>query len=124
MKKIATPFLFISLLFTACFLDPWFSIDSPTDRVPVTKVTKYGVEDDGITPQKSKVGEVIFSHDTHSFEKMGLNCVDCHHKVNNDDRIKECAVCHTGYAGFDVMHGLCEGCHQKNDGPLKCKQCH
>lgn len=123
MKRILIAF-FLTSIVTACFIDPWILTNSPTDKVTVTKVTKYAYEDDGITPQRSLVGEVVFSHQTHSFEEMGLECVDCHHKVNNPERIKECAVCHKGYDGFDVLHGLCEGCHQKNDGPLECKQCH
>lgn len=119
-------FAVISFLMTAalssCYLDPWITTESPTDKVTMTKVTKYAKMADGVTPMKSEVGQVVFSHKTH--EAQGLDCASCHHKANNDDRIKKCAVCHIGNKGFDVMHGKCLDCHIAEGGPEKCKQCH
>ncbi|MBN2161230.1 MAG: cytochrome c3 family protein [Spirochaetes bacterium] len=72
---------------------------------------------------KSRVGVVRFSHKTH--EEEGMKCVECHHKNANPERIKKCAVCHTGANGYETMHGLCVDCHiEKKEGPQKCYECH
>ncbi len=112
----------ISVSLSSCQLDPWVTGDSPTDKVAVTKITHYGKMQDGVTPMKSEMGKVIFSHKTHA--DQNLACVDCHHKKNNDDRIKKCAACHVGNDGFEIMHGLCLDCHMSRGGPEKCTQCH
>ena len=122
MLRNGTLSILAALVMASCQTDPWAVTDSPTDRVAVTKVTKYATMDDGITPQKSQVGRVIFSHKTH--EALNLKCTDCHHKEGNDDRIKQCAKCHRGYEGFDVMHGHCLDCHMERGGPERCMECH
>ena len=112
-------------LFSACNIDPSITGNKVinTDQVTITKTTKYGKAKDGVSPLKSKLGAVIMSHTTH--KKQGIRCVTCHHKDFNDDRIKKCAVCHTGDDGYKTMHGLCVDCHiAKKNGPQKCKQCH
>ncbi|MCU0849090.1 MAG: cytochrome c family protein [Spirochaetes bacterium] len=112
----------IALCLTSCGVDPWIT-GSTTDIVTITKITKYGKQKDGISPLKSKVGPVKMSHKVHQDHK--LNCIDCHHKKGNDERIKTCAVCHKGEEGYEVMHGLCLDCHMaKKIGVEKCKQCH
>ncbi|PKL15828.1 MAG: hypothetical protein CVV49_19425 [Spirochaetae bacterium HGW-Spirochaetae-5] len=115
----------LSLVMLACEADPWIQRGNPvdTDHVVITKVTAYGKQADGVSPYKGQVGAVIMSHKVH--EKQGLACVDCHHKNGNDDRIKQCAKCHNGQAGYEIMHGLCVDCHiQKKEGPQKCMECH
>jgi hypothetical protein len=109
----------------ACDSDPWVTRGNPkdTDEVVITKVTAYGKQADGVSPYKGQVGAVTMSHKVH--EKQGLACIDCHHKKGNDDRIKQCAKCHNGQAGYETMHGLCVDCHIKEKkGPQKCMECH
>ncbi|HOS39845.1 MAG TPA: cytochrome c3 family protein [Spirochaetota bacterium] len=97
----------------------------PRDVVSITKVTKFALEADGITPMRSLVGTVKMSHRVH--EEHGIGCETCHHKKGNDERSKTCAAagCHTGAKGFRVMHGLCEDCHNARQ-PVreKCMRCH
>ncbi len=130
--------LFFSL---SCDMDPWtrgvqgkksmnallrvVQGEKSTDKVTITKTTKYGKSADGVTPLKSQLGPVVMSHKTH--EDMGMACTDCHHKEANDGRIKKCAAsgCHTGFQGYETLHGLCVDCHIKvKDGPQKCMECH
>jgi len=116
---------FIILVMFACDSDPWIHRGNPvdTDNVVITKVTAYGVQEDGVSPYKGQVGASIMSHSVH--EKQGLACIDCHHKKGNDDRIKQCAKCHNGQAGYEVMHSLCVDCHiDRKKGPEKCMECH
>ena len=115
----------IVLVMSACGSDPWTSRGTPkdTDDVTITKVTAYGKQADGASSYKGQVGAVTMSHKVH--EDHGMACVDCHHKSNNDARIKQCAKCHTGQAGYETMHGLCVDCHiAKKKGPQKCMECH
>ena len=118
----AVPLIFA---FVSCEPDPWTTGGNPadTDHVVITKITKYGTQEDGVSPYRSKVGSVIMSHKTH--EEIGLACVDCHHKENNDERIKTCAKCHNGDDGYEKLHGLCVDCHiERKEGPQECMQCH
>ncbi len=117
---------FILFGIISCNIDPWTTganvVD--TDMVTITKTTRFGKGPDGDF-LRSNVGSVVMSHDTHT--KSGMECIDCHHKVNNPARIKRCADpgCHTGGEGYATMHGFCLGCHIKSDnGVVKCKQCH
>lgn len=115
----------LSLVFAACESDPWIHGGNPsdTDKVVVTKITAYGKQKDGVSNYKGQVGAVTMSHKVH--EDNGMQCFDCHHKTNNDDRIKQCAKCHNGTKGYDTMHGLCVDCHiGKGKGPQKCMECH
>jgi hypothetical protein len=116
----------LSIALASCETDSWKARIGmkDTDHVAVTKVTAYGKPADDGTIYKDQVGTVIFPHKTHE-DEAGLKCEYCHHKKGNDDRIKQCAVCHNGYAGFDTMHGLCVDCHiSRANGPQKCMQCH
>lgn len=109
----------------SCNTDPWSHGGNPkdTDNVVIKKITKKGTQKDGVSPYKGQVGAVTMSHSVH--EKAGVDCIVCHHKENNDARVKECAQCHYGDEGFDVMHGLCVDCHiGRKKGPQKCMECH
>ncbi len=115
----------LTLIMPACGTDPWVSRGNPvdTDEVVITKVTAYGTQTDGVSPYKGQVGAVTMSHKIHA--EQGMECIDCHHKKGNDARIKQCAKCHTGQAGYETMHGLCVDCHiAKKKGPQKCMECH
>ena len=119
-------FLF-SIIFFACDIDPWIQGGSgnrvDTDNVVITKITVNGTQADGVSPFKGNVGVVAMSHSAH--ENQGVQCIDCHHKKGNDDRIKECARCHMGDEGYNALHGKCVDCHiSKNKGPQKCMECH
>ena len=113
----------VILFMISCSLDPWATGKKYPNMVTITKTTKYGKAADGVSPLKGQVGAVIFSHKTH--EDLGMACVDCHHKQNNDERIKNCAVCHNGDDGYEKLHGLCVDCHiARKEGPQKCFECH
>lgn len=128
MKKFSLSPVFLcifALVFSACESDPWIHKGNPsdTDVVVITKVTAFGTQKDGLSSYKGQVGAVTMSHKVH--EDLGMQCYDCHHKANNDDRIKQCAKCHNGTAGYDTMHGLCVDCHiGKGKGPQQCMECH
>ncbi len=108
----------------SCKLDPWSTGEMPTDVVTITKTTRaFGPVKPGETVYRSKVGAVRMSHKVH--EEKGLKCEQCHHKKNNPEREKKCAVCHKGENGYNPLHGLCVDCHiARKEGPVKCKQCH
>ncbi len=116
----------LSLAVVSCESDSWKTRKEikDTDKVLVTKVTAYGNEKGSESLYKGQVGAVLFPHEIHEKE-AGLSCEYCHHKSDNDARIKECAKCHYGFAGYDTMHGLCVDCHiSKNKGPQECMGCH
>jgi len=114
--------LFFSIFLISCNLDPVARGVDKTDKVTITKTTKYGISETTQSPYRSNVGAVVFSHQTHL--DQGQKCIDCHHKHDNDARVKTCAKCHNGEAGYNIMHGKCLDCHIVNSGPVKCKQCH
>lgn len=99
---------------------------SPTDVVTITDVNAAITEKDlaaGIHKTNNFVPPVQMSHEKH--EAQGIKCVLCHHKHKNDDRIKQCAACHKGDKGRDLMHNFCIECHMKAaKGPSQCQQCH
>ncbi len=99
---------------------------SPTDVVTITDINKFITDADlkaGIKRTNNYVSSVKMSHIAH--EKAGVQCVTCHHKKGNDDRIKQCAYCHKGVKADDTMHGLCINCHvEKKKGPTQCQECH
>lgn len=120
-STILVVFSFV-VLFTvvSCKNDPHAIGESSTDKVTITKVTKFGKNKKG-EPLKGTLGAVVFSHKTHE----DMKCIDCHHKFLNPEREKKCAVCHKGDDGYETMHGLCLDCHiKKKDGPQKCTECH
>ena len=123
-KKLS-PLVIAGLLIVtviSCGRDPWVLGDGATDKVTITKITKFGTASDG-SPFKGNVGAVVMSHKTH--EDAGLTCYDCHHKNSNPEREKVCAKCHIGDNGYETMHGLCLDCHiGKKEGPQKCMECH
>jgi hypothetical protein len=84
--------------------------------------------------QKTKP-PVAFPHQQH-VKKLGPNCKTCHHQGPAG---KSCASanCHAGKAegkrpgctemaaSKNAFHGMCIGCHKKEDkGPKTCVQCH
>lgn len=99
---------------------------SPTDVVTITDVNSAITEKDvasGVQKTNNFVPPVKMSHEKH--EAAGMKCVQCHHKQKNDDRIKQCAACHKGDRGRDLMHNFCVDCHAKSaKGPSQCQQCH
>ena len=99
---------------------------SPTDVVTVTDVNKFIADTDkqaGISETMNAMDPVKLAHKKH--EDAGVKCVICHHKQGNDDRIKQCAVCHKGASGEDTLHNLCINCHAKTkQGPTLCNECH
>lgn len=130
--------LILAVIWVSCGIDPWVRNEVSTDIVTITKVSKFtGKKGDYVKDRvdlkkiglkesplmKSVVGSVKMSHKTHA--DNGMDCIDCHHKKNNEARIKECAVCHRGNNGFEVLHGKCLDCHVKvKNGIEECKQCH
>ncbi len=69
---------------------------------------------------------VKFIHDKH--EMKDVKCIRCHHKLNNDERIKICGSvnCHTGAGAEERIHNLCITCHKSNKriAPVECAGCH
>lgn len=97
-----------------------------TDVVTVTDVdTLISAEETkaGTLNTACEIPSVGMSHFRHDAE--GLKCIECHHKHDNDSRIKQCAQCHKGLAGMDHMHKHCGTCHQKEwAGGTDCGTCH
>ena len=70
-----------------------------------------------------RVGNVIFSHDTH-VEAMGFNCMGCHpvtfvtqeqgqkDKMIHRRQSQSCGMCHNGKQAFDLRSN-CYICHQR-----------
>ncbi len=96
------------------------------DVVKVTDVNALVTDADvnaGVVKTKNEVTAVSMSHSVH--ESKNIECKECHHKVNNDNRIKQCAQCHKGAQGRDVMHTACMSCHlTRKAGPTMCQECH
>ena len=97
-----------------------------TDTVTIAKSDSFVTEQDtraGIEKSGNGQGAVRMSHEAHA--KGKVRCVTCHHRKDNDDRIKQCARCHKGAPAQDRMHGACITCHEKTKkGPADCEQCH
>lgn len=81
---------------------------------------------------------VVFHHDAHN-EKAGIDdCIECHHKFDDQGRKLEessedqsCAECHSlddadGRPGLiKAFHLNCKGCHlNTRKGPVTCGECH
>ncbi|MBN1532091.1 MAG: cytochrome c3 family protein [Spirochaetes bacterium] len=96
------------------------------DVVKVTDVNSLVTDADiaaGVVKSTGDVTPVMMSHRIH--ENHNVACKDCHHKNKNDDRIKQCAKCHKGTLGRDVMHTACMRCHlTRKEGPTMCQECH
>ncbi len=98
---------------------------SVTDLVFVTKPDEYLTAadiKDGARKTGTIAGRVSLSHEIH--ESKGIACAACHHKKDNDERVKTCAWCHKGVSGRKVLHAQCIQCHEKDGGPIKCDECH
>ncbi len=98
---------------------------SGTDRVAITSVNAFYTDADAAHGMKTleTTIRVTMSHGSH--EKSDIKCVTCHHKSNNDERIKKCAYCHKGIEGARHLHTFCITCHrEKHDGPVRCNECH
>ncbi len=128
MSKIRLSFLVaIAVIFAVGCSQGTTTINpSKTDVVTVTDINKYITEKDtqsGLTATMNAMDPVMMPHKTH--EEAGVKCIVCHHKQGNDDRIKQCAVCHKGASGEDTLHNLCINCHaQTKKGPALCNECH
>jgi len=81
---------------------------------------------------KNTGGNVLFDHKTHFSENgYAIECVDCHHDIENEgDTPAACSECH-GEDGedapklVDVLHQQCKECHDESGGgPVKCAECH
>jgi multisubunit Na+/H+ antiporter MnhC subunit len=96
------------------------------DPLIVTDVNKFVTDKDkasGVFRTNDQVSPVPMSHQVHEDAKVA--CAKCHHKKGNDDRIKQCAQCHKGNQGRDVMHEACITCHlTRKQGPVRCEECH
>ena len=123
--------LFVTLLSLTLVLiscgDFTSSVNPPiNDPLIVTDVNKLVTEkdkSDNIYRTNEQVTPVYMSHEEHQDAKVA--CVECHHKNGNDDRIKQCAQCHRGTQGRDVMHEACISCHiARKQGPVQCQDCH
>ena len=118
--------IFLPLIFLSCNEGTVSINPSPTDVVTVTDINKFITRDDelkGIKKTNGLIAPVRISHKIH--EDEGVQCVTCHHKKGNDDRIKQCAYCHKGVRGDETIHNLCINCHlSKKKGPAMCQECH
>jgi DnaJ-class molecular chaperone len=81
---------------------------------------------------KNTGGNVLFDHKKHFSENgYAIECVDCHHDIENEgDTPAACSECH-GEDGedapklVDVLHQQCKSCHEEGGGgPVKCAECH
>jgi len=116
----------LTFLFSGC-ADRITEINpSPTDVVTIGDINKHITQSDlgaGIQKTNGVIASVKMSHKAH--EQAGVQCIVCHHKKGNDDRIKECAQCHKGSQGEKLMHDFCIACHvEKAKGPSMCQDCH
>jgi hypothetical protein len=108
-----------------CQLDVFFHDSIKTDTVVMTPLDSFiSPKDTGLSALKVgwMPGPVIMSH--RGLENAGLTCVTCHHKKNNDGRIKQCSQCHKGVAGMETMHKGCGQCHVRRNMDMSCTSCH
>jgi len=80
---------------------------------------------------KNTGGNVLFDHKEHMSESgYGLDCVDCHHDLENEgDKPSTCGECHTDDGEDaptrpDAFHKQCQTCHEEGGGPVNCAECH
>jgi hypothetical protein len=109
----------------ACQLNVFFPDTISTDTVIIVSADSFVTgKDTGLSAVKVgwTPGPVAQSHRIH--EKMGLSCVTCHHKHNNDARIKQCTQCHKGIAGMENLHNKCGQCHLYRARDMSCSSCH
>ena len=126
-REKATPgilyllFMVLPLLLVSCG-----NGDSGTDLVTITGVNAFVTDEDIAAGTKKTLETTIHVKMHHRLhEKAGVACVTCHHKQNNDERIKTCSYCHKGLDGAKRFHEFCIKCHVRMDkGPVKCNECH
>jgi hypothetical protein len=125
MKNFVKPILFVLFILIAAAAISCGSQYSSTDTVSFTNINTFLNDADYAKGNRKTYAEmpaVQLSHQVH--ERAGVKCVVCHHKTNNDGRIKRCNQCHKGIRGVEDMHKFCLDCHEKRKGPQKCAQCH
>ncbi len=96
-----------------------------TDIVTITGVNRYFTDADAGVGAKTleTTARVKMHHSSHI--ESDVKCETCHHKSNNDERIKKCAYCHKGLAGAKMFHSFCIKCHtDMRKGPARCDECH
>lgn len=98
---------------------------SATDVVTITGVNEY-IKDSDMSEALKTLETTIrvkMSHDVHT--DADVPCATCHHKKNNDERIKKCSYCHQGIEGAKQFHKFCIKCHSgSSKGPVRCNECH
>lgn len=96
-----------------------------TDTVVMCPVDSFvTAKDTGASAKKIewRLGSVSMYHRLH--ESAKIQCIVCHHRKNNDDRIKRCATCHKGLAGMERLHNKCGQCHMSRNMSTSCDKCH
>ena len=85
---------------------------------------------------KATAGNILFDHKGHvSEDGYEIDCEDCHHAYDKEDeesKPESCGECHLAEEDedeeapkrSDAFHFQCNGCHEENDAPLDCAQCH
>lgn len=117
--------VFSVIVFLSCDGTASLNLEN-TDMVTITDVNSRISDADvkaGVRKTNNFVNPVMMSHVKH--QEAGMKCVQCHHRNGNNDRLKQCAACHKGGEGRDLMHNFCIGCHlTKGEGPVTCQDCH
>ncbi|MDY6934624.1 MAG: cytochrome c3 family protein [Spirochaetota bacterium] len=109
---ILTSFYLLMLPFKLLKQEVISLVTGSTDIVTISKAIK-----------NNRMTPVQMPHIIH--EKADIKCVVCHHKEDNDDRIKICSKCHKGKESEDILHDLCINCHKElKKGPIECTACH
>ncbi|MCX7679408.1 MAG: cytochrome c family protein [Spirochaetes bacterium] len=122
-RYAVTIFVIVFLIFSAYYC----SRENPQRFLRVTSVNAFvnhtnQKKEQSIEPAITLLRTyVLFNHSQH---ENAMTCVHCHHKNQNDDRIKTCSWCHQGKNGAKILHALCIACHRKQGGPQKCTGCH
>jgi hypothetical protein len=119
----------MSVIILSLSLSPFLSCKkdiSGTDLVAITGVNTFITDQEvarGTTKTLETTIRVKMHHQLH--ENADVSCVTCHHKKQNDERIKKCSYCHKGLEGAKMFHLFCIKCHnEKQKGPVKCNECH
>ncbi|HUI93856.1 MAG TPA: cytochrome c3 family protein [Chitinivibrionales bacterium] len=119
---------FLLLAFAAPSVNAQLNVFFPdtikTDTVTITPADSFvTAADTGINHRAGwELGPVGMPHRVH--EKWGVTCITCHHRKNNDERIKQCAHCHKGIAGMENLHNKCGQCHLYRAMDMTCSKCH
>ena len=122
-QKILLLLVFLPFICNAQF-NVFFKDTISSDTVIVSSVDSFvKAGDTGINCRVGfSIGTVKMSHFAH--DKKGISCIVCHHKKNNDERIKQCAYCHKGVGGMETLHNKCGQCHKTRAMDMSCIRCH